>query len=159
MFTVAVVSDTHLPRGARRLPGECLELVREADVVIHAGDFVTVVVLEELRALARRLEGVHGNMDEPALRALLPERAVVEAEGLSIGVVHDPGPTVGRPERLRAWFPDCSVVIYGHTHMPELVEADGIWILNPGSPTERRRAPTHSMAVIEAGSPRLRELS
>jgi uncharacterized protein len=126
---------------------------------LHAGDFVTATVLDELRALAREVVGVHGNMDEPALRALLPERAVVDADGARIGVVHDAGPAAGRHERLRSWFPDCDVVVYGHTHMPEVAEADGVWILNPGSPTERRRAPTRTMAALEAGVPRLLTLT
>lgn len=132
--------------------------MREADLVIHAGDFVTVAVLAELRELAARLEGVHGNVDEPALRTLLPQRLVVEAEGLRIGLVHDAGPSAGRHERLRSWFPDCSVVVYGHTHMPELAERDGVWIVNPGSPTERRRAPARTMALLEGTSLRLVEL-
>lgn len=141
------------------MPEPCLELLRAADLVVHAGDFVTIEVLEELRELARDVVGVHGNVDEPGLRSLLPGRTVVDAENLRIGVVHDAGPAVGRHERLRAWFPDCGVLVYGHTHMPEVAECDGVWIVNPGSPTERRRAPLRTMAVVEAGTPRLVELS
>jgi putative phosphoesterase len=152
---IAVLSDTHLPRGGRRLPDACVELLGVADVVIHAGDLARREVLEELRALAPRVEAVHGNVDDAEVRALLPKRKVVEAEGLWIGVVHIPGPAVGRHERLRSWFPGCDVVVYGHTHAPEVHDVDGVWILNPGSPTERRRALTHTMAVIEGGAPRL----
>jgi putative phosphoesterase len=155
---IAVVSDTHLPRGGRRLPEACVELLGAADVVIHAGDLVRREVLDELRAVAPRVEAVHGNGDDAEVSALLPKRTVVEAEGLRIGVVHIPGPAVGRHERLRSWFPGCDVVVYGHTHAPEVHDADGLWILNPGSPTVRRRAPTHTMAVIEAGAPRLVDL-
>ncbi len=101
---------------------------------------------------------MHGNVDEPALRRALPERLVVEAGGVRIGLVHDAGVRAGRHERLRAWFPDCDVVAYGHTHMPEVTWSDGTWIVNPGSPTERRRAPAHTMAVLAGPTPDLVEL-
>jgi uncharacterized protein len=94
-------------------------------------------------------------MDEPGLRAELPERAVVEVEGLRVGLVHDAGPAGGRHERLLAAFPECDAIAYGHTHMPEVSQADGVWVLNPGSPTERRRAPGRSLIVLEGGVPQL----
>jgi uncharacterized protein len=115
-------------------------------------------VLEALRELGP-VEAVHGNMDDAALRGVLPRERVVDAEGLRIGLVHDPGPRHGRHERLRAAFPGCDLVAYGHTHLPEAVLDDGVWILNPGSPTERRRAPAHTMAVIRDGFPQLVEIS
>ncbi len=127
--------------------------------MIHAGDFTTTAVLADLRVLAPRFAAVHGNVDEPGLRALLPGRAVVDAAGLRIGVVHDAGAAAGRHERLRRWFPGCDIVVYGHTHVPELARDGDLWILNPGSPTERRRAPAHTMALIEGGVPRLVTLS
>ena len=109
-------------------------------------------MLRELEALAP-VEAVHGNMDEPALQAALPERRVVDVEGARVGLVHVPGPRVGREERLVSWFPGCDAVVYGHTHVPQVERQHGIWILNPGSPTERRRAPHRSMLVLElAGS-------
>jgi putative phosphoesterase len=154
---IVVVSDTHLPRGARRLPEACLRELERADLILHAGDFTSAAVLADLRELAP-VEGVHGNMDEPELRALLPERRVVEAGGLRIGIVHDPGPAAGRKARLVAAFPDCDAIVYGHTHIPQLEMHAGVWILNPGSPTERRRAPTRALAVLE-GAPRLVELA
>ena len=125
---------------------------------MHVGDFVALTVLEELRALAP-VAAVHGNVDERALRAELPERLVVDAAGRRFGLVHDPGPARGRRERLRDWFPECDVVVYGHTHSPEIALHDGAWIVNPGSPTERRRAPAHTMAVVGAGEPSLVELT
>ena len=128
-----------------------------AEGVIHVGDFTAASVLRELRAFGP-VAAVHGNMDEDALRGLLPERAVVEEAGLRIGLVHDPGPAAGRHDRLRDWFPDCGLVVYGHTHSPELVEDERGWIMNPGSPTERRRAPGHTMAVVREGVPSLVEL-
>ena len=88
-------------------------------------------------------------------RLALPARRVVEHAGIRIGLVHDAGPPAGRHERLLGWFPGCDVVAYGHTHLPEVARAGDVWIINPGSPTERRRAPARSMAVIEDGMPRL----
>jgi uncharacterized protein len=114
-------------------------------------------VLEELRELAP-VTAVHGNVDEWPLREALPERATVDVQGLQIGLVHDPGARRGRPERLKSWFPGCSLVAYGHTHMPQVELAGDVWIVNPGSPTERRRAAVHTMAVIRDGQPALVEL-
>jgi uncharacterized protein len=118
-------------------------------------------VLRELETFAP-VEAVFGNMDEPALRAELPKRRVVEVEGVRIGLVHIPGARAGREERLVSWFPGCGAVVYGHTHVPELERYRGIWILNPGSPIERRRAPHRSLIVLEVTGeglrPRLVEL-
>jgi putative phosphoesterase len=158
---VAVISDTHMPRGARRLPDACLELLVGADAILHAGDVTAASVLDELRELGL-LQAVHGNMDEPALRAALPERLVAEVGGVRIGMLHDAGPRAGRAERLATAFPGCDAVVYGHTHLPEATRHDGVWILNPGSPTERRSGPFRSMLVLEVGGagiePRLVEL-
>lgn len=125
------------------------ELAR-ADLIVHAGDFVALSVLEELRELAP-VEAVYGNMDEPALRELLPEERVVEVAGARVGVVHIPGAAAAREARLLARFPGCDAIVYGHTHIPQLARAgpDDVWILNPGSPTERRRGPVHSMLVLD----------
>lgn len=145
---VAVVSDTHLPRGGRRLPGECVERLRASDLIVHAGDLVSFAFLEELRALGPPVEAVSGNVDEPALKELLPRERVVEAGGALIAVLHDAGPRIGREARLAARFPDCAAVVYGHTHMPQLERFQHLWVLNPGSPTERRRAPTRTMIEL-----------
>ena len=125
-----------------------------ADLILHGGDVVAASVLRELSALAP-VEAVYGNMDEPALRETLPERRVVEVEGARIGMVHIAGPAVGREERLVSWFPACAATVYGHTHVPQLERHRGVWILNPGSPTERRRAPRRSMLVLEVAGRRL----
>jgi len=146
---VAVVSDTHLPRGARRLPDECLARLAAADLVLHAGDFVRLSVLEELQRLGPPVHAVHGNVDDPDLRALLPARRVVRVDGCSIGLVHDSGRRPGRHERLAAAFPGCAAVVYGHSHMPEVARTEGgVVVVNPGSPTERRRASSRSMAEL-----------
>jgi putative phosphoesterase len=129
-------------------------VLEQASLALHVGDVTAAAVLEELRGLVP-IEAVHGNMDEPDLKATLPERAVVEAEGLRIGLVHDPGPAQGRHEQLVEWFPRCHVVAYGHTHRPEVTRHGETWIVNPGSPTERRRAPGRSLAVLVDGEPRL----
>jgi uncharacterized protein len=146
--TVAVIADTHLPRGARRLPERCLELLRSADLVLHAGDVVAAPVLESLRSLGPPLEAVVGNMDDADLRATLPEERVVTVEGARIGMVHDPGPRAGREARLAARFPGCNAIVYGHTHVPQVELHEGVWILNPGSPTERRSSPRHTMLLL-----------
>jgi putative phosphoesterase len=147
---IAVVSDTHLPRGTRRLPDGCLRELERADLILHAGDFTAASVLEDLRAFAP-VEGVHGNMDDSELCALLPERRVVDVGGARIGMIHDPGARLGREARLAGRFPGCDLVVYGHTHSPELISFGNVRILNPGSPTERRRAPKHTMATITLG--------
>jgi putative phosphoesterase len=153
---LAILSDTHMPRGDRRLPEACVAHLRAADAILHAGDFMRLAVLRELEALGPPVHAVHGNVDDEALRALLPEARLVEAGGARIAMVHDAGPADGRLERLRRRFPDAAAVVFGHSHIP-LHEraADGFQIFNPGSPTERRRAPHHTMGLAEAVGGRL----
>ena len=155
MTRVALISDTHMPRGTRRLPAECLRRLEDAELILHAGDFVGASVLEELEALAP-VEAVRGNMDEAALAAVLPERRIAEVAGARIGMVHVAGPAAGRRERLVAAFSGCEAVVYGHTHLPEVSQEGGVWLLNPGSPTERRGAPAHSMIELEIESGQIR---
>jgi putative phosphoesterase len=145
---IAVISDTHMPRGARRLPQACLERLRGADLIVHGGDVTGAQFWESLCALGPPVEGVRGNMDEPELAAVLPATRVVEAGGARVGLVHIPGPAAGREARLTARFPGCAAVVYGHTHLPQVDLVGGVWILNPGSPTERRRAPTRTMLEL-----------
>jgi uncharacterized protein len=152
---VAVISDTHLPRGTRRIPEACLERLRAADLILHAGDLTAASVLDELELLGPPVHAVHGNMDDAELRARLPAATVVEAAGARIAMTHDPGPRVGREARLARRFPGCDAVVYGHTHEPDITEHGGVWILNPGSPTERRRAPRHTMLVLEIDAGRI----
>jgi hypothetical protein len=152
---VAVIGDTHLPRSSRELPEECVRRLRSADLVLHTGDHSTLASLEALRALGPPVEAVYGNADEPALRELLPKELVVEPGGVRIGMAHVPGPLAGREQRLRARFPGCAAILYGHTHVPEVEEDEGVWILNPGSPTERRRAPSWTMLELRITKGRL----
>jgi uncharacterized protein len=148
---IAIISDTHLPRASRRLPAQCLTRLRGADLIIHAGDLVALGVLQELQALGPRVVAVHGNVDDAAVRAALPEAAIVEAGEHRIGVIHDAGATARRLERMRRRFPDTQAVVFGHSHIP-LHEraADGFQIFNPGSPTDRRRQPRFTMGVCHA---------
>jgi hypothetical protein len=123
-------------------------LLAGADLVLHGGDFVSAQFLDELRRIGPPVEGVYGNMDEPALKQALARQRVVEVESVRVGLVHDAGPRVGREARLAARFPDCEAVVYGHTHVPQVERFQHLWVLNPGSPTERRSAPVHSMLVL-----------
>jgi uncharacterized protein len=153
---IAVISDTHMPKGARRLPSRCVELLRAATATIHAGDFSAVSARREIEALCPLLHAVRGNVDEPGLRRTLPETLELELAGRTVAVVHDAGPARGRLARLRRRFPAAEAVVFGHSHLPLHEEDGGFQIFNPGSPTERRRAPRPSMGLLSAGQRGLR---
>ncbi len=153
---IVVLADTHMPKGGRVLPARAVELLGEADATLHAGDFFAIETLREIEALSRGpVHAVHGNVDSDALRRLLPETIEVELDGARIAMVHDAGPAKGRTARMRRRFPDADAVVFGHSHLPLHEEEDGFQIFNPGSPTERRRAPRHSIGTlrIESGRP------
>jgi uncharacterized protein len=139
-----------MPRGARRLPDACVERIAAADLLLHAGDFSTLQVLRELEAIGPPVAAVHGNVDSAELRRLLPEERIVETEGARIALLHDAGSRSGRLDRMRRRFGErADVVVFGHSHLPLHEQAaDGFQIFNPGSPTERRRAPSHTMGLI-----------
>ncbi|MDF2575748.1 MAG: YfcE family phosphodiesterase [Agromyces sp.] len=150
-----LISDTHIPARAKRLPEPVWREVDAADVVIHAGDWIDVPTLDALEARAARLVGVWGNNDGPSLRARLPEVARVELDGVRFGVVHETGPATGREARMDAGHDGVDVLVFGHSHIPwDTVTPRGIRLLNPGSPTDRRRQPVCTMmtAVADAGS-------
>mgnify|MGYP002782252511 FL=1 len=156
---IAVIADTHFPRRGSVLPEACRARIAGADLLVHAGDLADMAALAHLRGLGPPLVAVHGNVDEPAVRAALPATAEAELNGLRLAVVHDAGPEPGRPRRLRARFPRADVVVFGHSHIPYLLRDGGMTALNPGSPTDRRRQPRHSMAEIllgPAGAPEVR---
>jgi putative phosphoesterase len=153
---VAVISDTHLPRGTRRIPDECVASMRASDLILHAGDFTYPEVLQELQALGPPVAAVHGNVDTEELQRLLPEARLVEAERAKIAIVHDAGPAHGRLERMRARFPEADAVVFGHSHIPLHEERDGFQIFNPGSPTDKRRQAHFTMGVAEAENGRIR---
>jgi uncharacterized protein len=144
---VAILSDTHLPRGQRRLPEVCVSRLRAADLIIHAGDLATLPVLAELQSLGE-VVAVAGNVDDAGVRAALRVSAVVTVAGRRLGVIHDAGPSAGQLARMRRRFPDADAVIFGHSHIPLHEHGpDGFQIFNPGSPTERRRSPHHTMGI------------
>ncbi len=145
---IAVISDTHMPRGERCLPEACLERIRAADLLLHAGDFMTAAVYREIEAIGPPLHAVYGNVDDFELTRLLPEERVVEAGGARIAMLHNAGRAAGRLERMRERFGErADALVFGHSHMPFHEEAGGFQIFNPGSPTERRRSPAHTMGV------------
>ncbi len=131
--------------------------LRAADLILHAGDVSTAAVLDEIEALGPPVVAVHGNVDEAALRARLPEERLVDAGGARVAMVHDAGPSKGRLERMRLRFGDADAVVFGHSHIPLHEERDGFQIFNPGSPTDRRRQPRHTMGLAEvSGAGRVR---
>src|SRR5436190_13544278 len=153
---LAIIADTHLPRGSRALPADCVERLRAADLIVHAGDFVARSAYDELAALGPPVAAVHGNQDDGGLRVLLPADRVVDAGGVRIGLVHDAGPAKGRLTRMRRRFPGCEAVVFGHSHIPLHETADdGFQIFNPGSPTDRRRQPEATMGVAEVAQRRI----
>lgn len=148
------MSDTHLPKRARELPARLLAELPRADVVFHAGDWVDTATLDLLQDRSRRLVAVHGNNDGPDLRARLPEVAYAELDGLRFGVIHETGAKQGREQRCAARFPDLDVLVFGHSHIPwDTTAPGGLRLLNPGSPTDRRRQPycTYMTATLADG--------
>nr|WP_202425979.1 metallophosphoesterase [Streptomyces sp. HUCO-GS316] len=148
------MSDTHLPKRARTLPPQLIDELPGAEVVFHAGDWADTDTLDLLESRSRRLVAVYGNNDGPQLRARLPEVAYAELEGLRFGVVHETGPAQGREARCAARFPDLDVLVFGHSHIPwDTTAPGGLRLLNPGSPTDRRRQPycTYLTATVADG--------
>lgn len=148
MTPIALLADTHMPKGARRLPQRCAELIAGAEALVHAGDLTSAAVLDDLKALCPVVHAVHGNVDEAVLRRSLPATLELTVGDRVLRVLHDAGPASGRLQRLRERFPGADAVLFGHSHVP-LHEEDGDFqIFNPGSPTERRRAPRRSMGLL-----------
>ncbi len=152
MLTVAVISDTHMPRGKRRLP---VERLAGADAILHAGDLMELEVLQALQALGPPVHAVRGNVDSHELIVRLPLMRTVQFEGVRIGMVHDAGASQGRLARMRRRFPDAHAVVFGHSHIPLHEEHDDFQIFNPGSPTDRRRQPRHTMGLAHVDGSKL----
>lgn len=151
-----LTTDTHLPKRARELAPELLAELSRADVVFHAGDWVDSATLDLFEARSRRLVAVYGNNDGPDLRARLPEVARVELDGVRFAVVHETGPARGREDRCAARFPDTDVLVFGHSHIPwDTTAPGGPRLLNPGSPTDRRRMPHRTYMTAELAGGRL----
>jgi putative phosphoesterase len=154
--SLLILADTHVPKRARDLPADVWAAVAAADVVLHAGDWVDVALLDELERRSRRLVGVHGNNDGPALRARLPEVAHAELGGVRFAVVHETGGAAGRERRCEAAYGEVAdVLVFGHSHIPwDTTTPGGLRLLNPGSPTDRRRQPhcTYLTATASGGA-------
>ena len=154
-MAIAIIGDTHMPRGGRRLPDRALELLRSSELILHTGDFTRLETLELFAAIGPPVVAVAGNVDEPAIHERLPEADTVTLGGrVRVALIHDAGARKGRLERMRRRFPGAAAVIFGHSHLPLHERADdddpaSFQIFNPGSPTERRRAPRHSMGLAE----------
>jgi putative phosphoesterase len=149
-----LLADTHVPKRARELPDQVWAAVAEADVVVHAGDWVAERLLDDLEARAARLLGCWGNNDGPGLRARLPEVGYADLDGLRLGVVHETGGAAGRERRCAVRFPDLDVLVFGHSHIPwDTTTQTGLRLLNPGSPTDKRRQPhpTYLTASVTDG--------
>lgn len=145
-----LIADTHVPRRTRTLPTEVWAEVERADIVVHAGDWVVPQLLDELEERAALVLGVHGNNDGPQLRERLPEVATAVLGGVRVAVVHESGPRSGREKRMRARFPDTDLLVFGHSHIPWDSTVDGMRLLNPGSPTDRRRQPHCTYLTLTA---------
>lgn len=155
---LVLISDTHVPKRGRDLPTPLWQEVESADVVIHAGDWVSIDLLDALQARAARLVGCWGNNDGPALRSRLPERADVTLGGVRFTVVHETGTAIGREARMAARYPDTDVLVFGHSHIPwDSTATTGLRLLNPGSPTDRRRQPFCTYMTAEVDD-RLRDV-
>ncbi|MDQ0733556.1 metallophosphoesterase family protein [Arthrobacter agilis] len=153
-LTMTLLADTHVPKRAKDLPDEVWAAVGASDVVVHAGDWTEAALLDELESRSRRLIACYGNNDGPELRRRLPEVARAELDGVRLAVVHETGQKQGREARMEALYPDVDVLVFGHSHIPwDTRTASGVRLLNPGSPTDRRRQPycTYMTAVISAG--------
>ena len=156
---LVLISDTHVPTRAKDLPESVWAAVDAADVVFHAGDWMCPKLLDTLTKRSARLIGCWGNNDGPVLRQRLPERADVTLDGIRFTVVHETGAASGREARMAQRYPDTDVLVFGHSHIPwDTTAATGLRLLNPGSPTDRRRQPfaTFMTATIDAGA--LREV-
>jgi putative phosphoesterase len=152
---LVLTTDTHVPKRARDLPAPLWDAIDAADVVVHAGDWVDTAILDAFEARSARLIACYGNNDGPGLRARLPEIAYATIDGLRLAVVHETGPSAGRESRCAARFPDVDLLVFGHSHIPwDTTAASGLRLLNPGSPTDRRRQPfaTYMTATVTAAT-------
>jgi putative phosphoesterase len=157
---LVILADTHVPPRAKDLPAEVWAAVERADAVLHAGDWVDVALLDTLERRAARVIGVYGNNDGPPLRARLPEVARATLGGVRFAMVHETGAKQGRERRMAAAYPDVDVLVFGHSHIPwDTTAESGLRLLNPGSPTDRRREPDRTFLSIEAEDGALREVT
>lgn len=145
---IAVLADTHVPKRASNLPTKALDIIKQSDLLIHAGDILTGEFLDYLRRMLP-VHAVLGNNDE---NVDLPEKLEIEIEGVKLGVIHDSGAKEGRGRRMKKLFPNAAAVIFGHSHIPMNSVEDGILLFNPGSATDKRRQPKHTMGILDAAN-------
>ena len=158
--SLVMTSDTHVPQRSRDLPRSLWAAIDAADLVVHAGDWVDVALLDRIERRARGLLAVHGNNDHGPLRERLPEVARAEVEGVRLAVVHETGDKKGRESRCAARFPDVDVLVFGHSHIPcDTTAPNGLRLLNPGSPTDRRRQPAGTFVTAVADDGVLRDVT
>ena len=156
---LVLTADTHVPRRARDLPPTLWSAIDAADVVVHAGDWVDIALLDQLETRARRLLAVRGNNDHGPFHDRLPLIATAVIEGIRFAVVHETGDAKGRELRCAARFPDTDVLVFGHSHIPwDTTAPTGLRLLNPGSPTDRRRQPHGTFVTAVAADGRLRDV-
>lgn len=148
-----VLADTHVPRRAKKLPDALFPYLERSDLILHAGDLMDPALLDTLAAYAP-VHAVRGNLDPPDDR--LPEVQEFELGGVRVAMIHDSGSKKGRRNRLRRRFPEVRVVVFGHSHIPWLEDEDGLLLLNPGSPTDKRRQPEYTFALLYAGEGEVR---
>ena len=143
-----LVADTHVPKRARALPDAVRRTASDVDLIVHAGDWVTGDLLDELSALGT-VCGVWGNNDGEDLRSRLPEIARADIDGVRVAVMHETGAATGREKRMDTAFPDTDLLVFGHSHIPwDTVTPKGLRLLNPGSPTDRRRQPACTFMTL-----------
>jgi len=147
---VGIISDTHVPGAASSLPPAVFEIFRDADLILHAGDIVERSVLEELRAIAP-VEAVAGNMDDPDLQSRLPRKKTLTLGRFTVGLIHGKYRIDVQQEMIRKEFDTVDLIVYGHSHTPFWGRVGGVLFLNPGSPTDNRHAPYHSVAILTVG--------
>lgn len=147
---VIVLSDTHIPKRAKELPSELIRELKQADMIIHAGDWQTIEVLDMLKPYGP-IEGVHGNVDSELIKQQFPEKKLLEIGGFKIGIVHGHGQKQTTEKRALAAFAEESLdmLIFGHSHIPVKKQIDEMWVFNPGSPTDKRRQPFFSFGILE----------
>jgi uncharacterized protein len=158
--SLVLTADTHVPHRSRDLPHSLWSAIEAADVVVHAGDWVDVALLDEIERRCRELLAVHGNNDHGPLRDRLPEVARAEIGGVRMAVVHETGDKFGRESRCAKRFPDADVLVFGHSHIPwDTTAGTGLRLINPGSPTDRRRQPHGTFVTAVADDGVLRDVT
>lgn len=146
---ILVMSDTHIPVSAEKLPDEVLKYMKGRDLIIHAGDFVELSVFEEINKIAET-KAVYGNMDSYAVKRRLPEKVVINAAGKKIGIIHGKGSPEDIVRRVQESFSEkLDIIVFGHSHIPFNKEKDGILFFNPGSVTDKVFSSYRSFGIIE----------